>query len=424
MDSSLALTHRVSLFDMVLSLSRALDLLHPAIGDHHMRVAYVGCCLAEALGLSERDIQTTLIAGAMHDAGTVSSSSRLHLLGEALQNYRINESTLFESIHAHGFVGRALLGEFEPFEAAAQALCFHHVEWDFGRGDHFAEEEVPLLSAILHLADRVAILPDPAGFILVQARDIREQIALDSGRRFNPEVVAAFQEVAAKESFWLDLISGEKELIIRRRFEHGALDLDLDALLRLSGVFGKLVDFFTPFTLTHSRSVAQVSGALGACLEFSANDVKQLRIAGYMHDVGKLAVPPSILHKPGRLSQGETLLVRQHPYHTHQILSAVPGLETVSVWAALHHERLDGKGYPYRHTELPLGSRIVAVADIFTALTENRPYREGMSRSAVIAILDQMARERAIDGDIVAALRASYEEMRGQVHSAACPIAS
>ncbi|QDX81578.1 hypothetical protein B9N43_10150 [Denitratisoma sp. DHT3] len=407
-----ATRYRVKLFDMVLGLSRALDLLHPAIGDHHMRVAYIACCLAEELGLPDEDVQTVLIAGALHDVGTVSSSSRLHLLGEALRNYHIDEATLLENIHAHGFVGRGMLREFLPFDAAARAICFHHVEWNFGRGQEFTGEEVPLLSAILHLADRVAILPDPAGYVLAQARDIRERVALDSGKRFHPEVAAAFQTVSGKESFWLDIVNKHKEFTIHRRFGHSELELDLEALIKLSGIFGKIVDFFTPFTATHSLSVALVSEGLGAHLGFSVEQAKLLRIAGHLHDIGKLAVPPAILHKPDKLTPEELLVVKQHPYYTHQILSTVPGLETVNTWAALHHERLDGRGYPYQHTDVPLGSRIVAVADIFAAITEERPYRKGMEQARAIAVLDQMACENAIDGDVVAILRGNYDEIR------------
>lgn len=96
---------------------------------------------------------------------------------------------------------------------------------------------------------------------------------------------------------------------------------------------------------------------------------------------------------------------------THQILSMVPGLETVNTWASLHHERLDGRGYPFRTRDIPLGARIVAVADIFTAITENRPYRAGMERTQCLAVLDQLVSDGAIDGDVVAVLRGDFEEI-------------
>lgn len=134
-------------------------------------------------------------------------------------------------------------------------------------------------------------------------------------------------------------------------------------------------------------------------------------MAGNLHDIGKLAVPTEILDKPGKLTPQEMFIIRQHPYYTHRILSTVPGLETVNTWASLHHKRLDGRGYPFRPRELPLGSRIIAVADIFTAITENRPYRRGMDRLQCLAVLDQLVAEGAIDGDVVAVLRHDFDQI-------------
>ncbi|WP_164931930.1 HD domain-containing phosphohydrolase [Janthinobacterium sp. 17J80-10] len=139
--------------------------------------------------------------------------------------------------------------------------------------------------------------------------------------------------------------------------------------------------------------------------------VRLVGIAGYLHDIGKLSVPVVLLDKPGKLAPDEMQLIRQHPYYTHQILSAVPGLETVCAWAAFHHERLDGTGYPFRPRHLPLEARIVAVADVFTAITEDRPYRPGMPKEACLSILYKMVCEGALDGDIVSYLPDIYDAL-------------
>lgn len=89
----------------------------------------------------------------------------------------------------------------------------------------------------------------------------------------------------------------------------------------------------------------------------------------------------------------------------------VPGLETVNTWASLHHERLGGKGYPFGSREFTLGSRIVAVADVFTAITENRPYRSGMARAQCLTVLDELVADGAINGDVVVALRGDFEQV-------------
>lgn len=399
----------IKLFDMVLCFSRALDLLHPRISDHHLRVAYVGACVAEALGLSAAETQDVLIAGALHDVGAVSSTTRLALLEYALSHYQFDGAAMPEDLHRHGDEGYLLTRDFPPFAAAAPMIRFHHVEWDFGRGGLQSGSEVPLGGHILSLADRVAVMPEPERNILAQAAGMRARVAEAAGRRFKPAVVEAFLEVSTREAFWLDVASPHKEAIIRSRFSEREVALDLDALYELARVFGRIIDYRSPFTATHSSGVAATAEALAARAGLSAVERRLVGVAGFLHDLGKLAVPVEILDKPGRLSEEEMFVVRQHPYHTHRILAAVPGLDTVNQWASWHHERLDGGGYPFRPAELPFGARLIAVADVFTAVTEDRPYRRGMDRAQTLRVLDQHVREGAIDGDIVALLHGDFE---------------
>ncbi|OIR03127.1 cyclic di-GMP phosphodiesterase response regulator RpfG [mine drainage metagenome] len=400
---------KIKLFDMVLCFSRALDLLHPEIADHHLRVAYIACCIAETMGFAADEIQNVLIAGALHDAGAASSATRLRLLDYALGNYRLDGSKIQEDIHEHAFKGSELIKDFPPFSQAASAIRFHHVEWNFGRGREFAGVPVPLTASILYLADRVAVMPMKDGNILEQAAEIRRAVGTDTGRWFMPEVAAAFQEASAPESFWLDVTYPHKEAIIVDRFGAHEIELNLDALHELAKMFRKVIDYRSPFTATHSSGVAAVAEVLGQHLGFSSADSKLLRIAGYLHDIGKLAVPSEILNKPGNLTEAEMLVVKQHPYYTFRILSTVPGLETINTLASLHHERLDRRGYPFRSREIPLGSRIIAVADIFTAITEDRPYRRGMDRARSFEVMDQMVLDGAIDGGVAAALQQNYD---------------
>ncbi|MBC7858920.1 MAG: HD domain-containing protein [Burkholderiaceae bacterium] len=407
---------QVSLLDMVLCLTRATDFLHPAVSEHHLRVAYVASCVAEELGLRGQALQDVMIGGALHDVAAVSSPAWRTLFDEALTHDRLDRNRSAEEINRHGFEGYLMLRDFPLFAAAARAIRFHHVDWNDGAGEQSDGEAVPFASHILRLADRVAVLPDEAGNILRQAAALRPILAAGAGRLFHPRVAEAFEAVSRKESFWLDLTSRHKEHILRRRLGDATVPLDLDGLHRLSRVFGKIIDYRSAFTAVHSSGVAATSELLAAKLGLAPVETRLIGVAGYLHDIGKLAVPPALLDKPGRLTPDEMLVIRQHPYYTHQILSMVPSLELVATWAALHHERLDGAGYPFRTREIPLGARIIAVADIFTAITEDRPYRVGMERAQCLAVLDQLVGEGAIDGDIVAVLRADFEQFH-QVRS-------
>ncbi|GAB3552238.1 HD domain-containing protein [Noviherbaspirillum agri] len=399
----------VNLFDMVLCLARAIDFLHPAISEHHLRVAYIASCVAEELGFSREKTQDVLIAGALHDLAAACSPAWMGLLDAALTSDLASQPS--DDVHRHGVEGYLMLRDFSPFARAADAIRFHHVDWDDGRGSEAAGEAVPMSGHILRMADGIAVAPCSDSEILQHAASIRKTVAASSPRLFHPLAAQAFESVSQKESFWLDLVSRHKEQILKRRFGGSTVPLDLEELHRLSRIFGKIIDYRSSFTATHSSGVAATSEALAVRLDLSGQETTLVGVAGYLHDIGKLAMPSAILDKPGKLTPEEMLIIKQHPYYTHQILSMVPGLETVNTWASLHHDRLDGSGYPFRPRHIPLGARIIAVADVFTAITEDRPYRRGMARAQCLAVLDQMAADRAIDGDIVAVLRNDFEEI-------------
>lgn len=395
----------IRFFDVVLSVSRSLDLLSPALSDHHLRVAYIAASMAEVLGLEAQEKCDIAVAGALHDVGAVSLTTRLSLLRCCLTNHEFDTGRPGDDIHRHALDGYKLLRDFVPFANAAHAIRFHHVDWNHGRGNEFAGEPVSPASHILRLADHVAILPESSGHILRQAPVIRRFVADHAGRLFKEDLVKAFEHASSRESFWLDLVSPHKEEIIRPYFGEHDVRLTSDELYELTRLFGRIIDYRSPFTATHSANVAAVAELLADMAGLPAHQKRVLGLAGFLHDLGKLAVPSEILDKPARLTLEEELVVRQHPYFTHRILSMVPGLDTVATYGALHHERLDGGGYPFRSRGIPFGSRIVAVADVFSAVTEDRPYRCGMSWEQSLAVLDQQVGNGGLDGDIVALVR-------------------
>ena len=151
---------------------------------------------------------------------------------------------------------------------------------------------------------------------------------------------------------------------------------------------------------------------------FSKREREYMRIAGLLHDLGKLAVPREILEKPGKLDKSEFDIIRAHTYHTYRILDTLEDFDTINTWGSFHHERLNGKGYPFHHDGdvLSLGSRIMCVSDVFTAITEDRPYRPGMPQKEVTGVLRSMVKSGSIDGSIVKLLEQNLEEVNGVRH--------
>jgi HD-GYP domain-containing protein (c-di-GMP phosphodiesterase class II) len=292
---------------------------------------------------------------------------------------------------------------------------FHHLPWAGGAGAAHEDRPVPGGSHVLHLADRAVVLVSDRTEVLRQVAGIRESIAARRGEVFWPEAADAFDRLATRDHVWLELAGGAPEELLRRELgAHGA-ELDIDALLELSRLLCRIIDFKSEFTATHSSGVAATGAALARLVGFSSRECRMFEVAAYLHDLGKLAVPSEILEKAGKLTAEEWDVMRTHVFYTYQILCPIEALATITSWGALHQERLNGSGYPFRYTaeDLPLGARIMAVADVFTGITEDRPYRQGMGKEQATAVLQGMAARQELDPKLVAQALGHYGDLDG-----------
>ncbi|MDR3561865.1 MAG: HD domain-containing protein [Negativicutes bacterium] len=391
-----------SLLQLAMSLSDTLDLVSPKITNHHRKVAFIAYLLGVELNLPLSQRKNLMLAGVFHDIGALSLKERIDVLS-------------FESInpHHHAEIGYHLLREFEPFSSVADIVRFHHVRWEGGKGQVFNNHPVPPESHIMHLADRIAVLLPEQSLILGQSTRIYRDIARFSGTWFQPELIEAFGNLAGREHFWLDATAAVPTEPLRPIIDMDPIELDSEVLQGLTKLFSRVIDFRSPFTATHSSSVAASAEILARLTGFSRKELQLMRVAGHMHDLGKLAVPTEILEKPATLSEQEWNVMRSHSYFGFRTLQKIPSLETVNIWGSLHHERLDGSGYPFhlKGNDLPLGSRIVAVADVFTALTEDRPYRPAMKPGKAIELVIGMARDGALDSNLVDLLNSNLQEV-------------
>jgi HD-GYP domain-containing protein (c-di-GMP phosphodiesterase class II) len=256
--------------------------------------------------------------------------------------------------------------------------------------------------------------------ILGQADGIRKKISEERGKMFRPDACDAFIAAAQKEYFWLDAVSTTVYRILRQKTRMKTLTLDISQLRELAVFFARIIDFRSRFTATHSAGVAATAETLAGLAGFSKREREYMRIAGLLHDLGKLAVPREILEKPGKLDKSEFDVIRAHTYHTYRILDTLEDFDTINTWGSFHHERLNGKGYPFHHDGdvLSLGSRIMCVSDVFTAITEDRPYRTGMTPGEANTVLHSMVKSGAIDAEIVNLLERNIEDVNGMRHIA------
>ena len=388
-------------YQLLSSLSMAMDFSSRGIMRHHQRVALIALQIGKLYGLNVNQLNKVFIAAILHDAGS-STWEEKDLLMKFISSKTLN----------HCKKGYMLFKDHLLFDFIAEIILYHHDRWDgYGNDSNLEKEQIPIESRIIHLADRIDVLLRDDIYILEQRKDICHAINENIGKLFDPMLVEAFNDLSRRECFWLDLHSEFITSILAHHCPLDAKQLGISEVTSLAYTMSKVIDFKSPFTRRHSAGVANVAQLLGSKAGFSNEEGEILKIAGLLHDLGKLGIPDAILNKPGKLSTEEYNIMKRHTYYTYQILKMVDGFDTINHYASYHHETLSGQGYPFQldGRELSTGSRIVAVADIFTALTEERPYRMPMEKRQVLDVLNGKVKAGSIDGEITALLLEHYD---------------
>jgi HD-GYP domain-containing protein (c-di-GMP phosphodiesterase class II) len=275
--------------------------------------------------------------------------------------------------------------------------------WD-GKGSpaRLAGYQIARIMRIVHVANDVEALHRIGG---VDAAI--EMLRSRRGTEFDPELVDLFcahagDLLASIDEFdgWDTLIGGQTAL------GHELSGEELDQALE---AFADYADVKSPFTLGHSRGVAELAAAAAAAVGLPGDDVALVRRAALVHDVGAIGVSAGIFDKPGRLTEAERERIRTHPYLTARTFSKPPALAAIGQLAAMHHERMDGSGYPSGLTadSLPMTARVIAAADVYHALLEPRPHRAAWARDAAQKVLAAEVTDGRLDGDAVRALLAA-----------------
>lgn len=295
-----------------------------------------------------------------------------------------------------------LIGLPEPTADGIASLDEH---WDGGGyPEGLSKVQIPITSRIMLLAQTLEI-----HFASNGAAAAIEVARARSERWFDPDLVKAARSLAARNALWTNVASEEAFTLAveldpaQKTMAEG--DTTLDAICL---AFAQIVDAKSPFTYRHSNGVANATVAIARTLQLEPKRILFLRHAALLHDLGKMSLSNTILEKPGKLDELEWQAMRRHPFYTWKILNAISGFGEMSEVAASHHEKLDGSGY-FRGlvaSQLSLEARILAVADIFDALSANRPYRDALPLETVLKIMRKEAPHK-LDSACVEALEIS-----------------
>ena len=449
-DSSSVTPAAISYSAIISALSFAIDLTEGAVPGHALRTCVLGMRIGRAIQLKQSEIPALYHALLLKDIGCSSNAARMCQIvggddrvfktGAKLQDWtrphrptantlkllwtqvlpgasawrrlsRIGRIALTQHSNNQEMIalrcerGADIAHKLGLSAAASQAIHALDEHWDgSGYPERLKGEAIPLLARILAVAQHLDVF----------ASERNPQLAIKvlqerSGRWFDPGLVNVTCELKEADLLWTKCLPSEGPEIVRQ------LVLDMEpnqpsgvspkGIDRICEAFADMVDAKSPFTYKHSVGVADVATDLASALKLTPDRVQLVRRAALLHDLGKLAVPNTILDKPDKLTPGEWEVVVQHPRLTREILARIDAFVEIAEIAGAHHEKLDGSGYPDKlvGTQLSLEARIIAVADVYQALIERRPYREGMSHSEAMKILHELSGTK-LDSDCIAAL--------------------
>ncbi|MCL2030911.1 MAG: HD domain-containing protein [Oscillospiraceae bacterium] len=380
----------VSRHSLIFGLSYALDIAGKNNLSHSKSTAYLSVLTGREAGLDPDAILNLYYTALLHD---------------------IALSNTYDMIQ-HCVDGEKILRGLPLPATVARDVYLHHEFYDGSGIFGLSGDGIPISAQIVCLA---SAFDDCFGKLSGGFdRDLFETVRawLDAGRaQFSGTVTGAFERLIGRESFLLDYFNHETKYMLSDRLVMGDdVRYGYRDVVKYARCFADIIDCRSPFTSAHSHGIAELAGKASAHLGHDGETQSKMYIAGLLHDIGKLHVAPDILHKNGPLTAEERFEINKHTYYTRKILEQIDGFEDIVDYAANHHEKIDGTGYPYRVPGERLGEleRVMAICDVYQALTEERPYRAKLPPEQVWDIIGDMGERRHLDGELAAKLRKAF----------------
>lgn len=444
-----AATGSIHLSEVVGALSYALDITEGQPVGHSLRCCWIGMHVGMRIGLSQAELSDLYYTLLLKDIGCSSNAARICKLYLADDltfkgGYKSVDSGLPEILRfllAHTGRNSGMVERLQAMINIAKnggEISRELIETRCQRGAEIARSmrfSEPVAEGILDLDEhwdglgqplgrageqislfaRIALMAQVADVFYVRggAKAAVDEVMSRAGRWFDPQLAAVLEAMGTNDEFWAPLLADdlpvqladlEPRLLMRK--------VDEDYLDDIAAGFAQVVDAKSPFTAGHSDRVALFADLVAEELGYAPERRRWIRRAALLHDIGKLGVSNSVLDKNGKLDAEEWATIKRHPELGRVILSKISALRDLARVAGDHHERLDGKGYPYglEASAIDLDTRIITTADIFDALTADRPYRRAMPVSQAFEIM-RGDLGTAIDPECFAALQRGFARM-------------
>ncbi|MDV7340506.1 HD domain-containing protein [Terasakiella sp. A23] len=391
------------------TVTTALDYVGVDDRSHGRRVGLICHRISHYLGWGRDKRHFSLLAGMLHDCGVSSTATHQKLLDEIE----------WSGADEHCARGEFFLSSFEPFKHYKTAVRYHHTRWEKLPDD--LDDETKEIANLIFLADRLDVefcvfnLNNPKYRILQKKEFVLNKLESFIGTLFSEKIFEAARKAVQKDSFWLELRDEylDEAIFETLAYSDHSVTLSFNQVEALGELISLIVDAKSPFTHFHSLRVADLAYTIAGLMGLEEKDRRTLRIAGLLHDVGKLRTPDEILEKPEALTEDESSQMRSHPLDSKRVLKAIFPNTPIAKWASEHHEKLDGSGYPFGWSadQIDLPTRILTIADIFQALCQKRPYRARLKAEKVINIMEGMVADGQLDREVFDMARANADEL-------------
>lgn len=398
-------TERISNESILGIIRRVCNYVDPRLMDHGLRVSYLVWSMLAPLGVySDEELRDICFISILHDVG-------------AYKTEEINRMLDFETdtIWEHSIYGYLFIRYFSPLRDMACAVLIHHVPWNELEPLTEIDDKLKEIVSVLFLADRLDVSMEVENRTWEESLDI---VRAEAGTRFSPRAAALAESLNV--TFPLENAIAEDGDFSRALSDIRLTQTQITDYLKMI-IFS--IDFRSRHTVTHTVTTTSISYELASLMGLEEEIRDKIVCGALLHDVGKIGIPVEILEYPGRLSPQAMAIMRTHVDITDKIFNGEIE-DTVRKIALRHHEKMNGSGYPLglKGPDLTVPERIVAIADIISALAGTRSYKEAYGKERIVSILSNMKEDGLLDPAITDTAILHYDRIMAHTQALCDPL--